>query len=405
MFVQRGVGALAAAMALLLMVAGCAVTMDGVAMPDLDATESVLALDPGHHPTTPKPPLGAAGPEGHLVEARRMAEALTQPFQVDPDLGTGGAISRGDGVIEDAVAVENVFPAPLPAGADHNFVAGFAVLRDNKGVQEKSLHNALLRFATPEDAAAAAEDMAGRVRGSVTFFEMDTSFAAWPVAIPRYPESKGIAFELYSSQGVLALTTRGPFILGQSTLSIDGWEAAAELVADTLDKQIPMLDGFTPTPVDQLAELPLDPDGVLARTLPLPPEIDPGVSVGTYGPHGYLTYSADPVRDQELFEETGVTVIAKSGATVYQARDGAAAENLLDEFAERARNELGFRDSDGVVGLPEAVCFTRERTSATRRNQHYCLATADRYLMQILAANPYAARQMLAAQYLMLTAE
>lgn len=148
-FVQRGVGALAAAMALLLMVAGCAVTMDGVAMPDLDATECAGA---GPRPSSDdaEAPTGAAGPEGHLVEARRMAEALTQPFQVDPDLGTGGAISRGDGVIEDAVAVENVFPAPLPAGADHNFVAGFAVLRDNKGVQEKSLHNALLRFATPK---------------------------------------------------------------------------------------------------------------------------------------------------------------------------------------------------------------------------------------------------------------
>ncbi len=405
MFAQRRTSGALAAAVLVLLGAGCATSVDGVARPDPQIADAQTTLDSGNYPTTPRPPLGTAGPAGHLVEARRMAEVLTQPFEVDPELVSSGGLGIGNGVIQNAAATSKAFPEPIPEGADHNFVAGFTAIRDNPGVQKKSLHNTLLRFATPEDADAAAEDMAARSREPIYFSSARYKKPTSPIGIPRHPETTAVTFEGVSNQGVIAFTTRGPFVLGQVTLSIDGREAAAQLVADTLDKQIPILDAFTLTPADQLVELPLDPDGLLARTL-LPPEGARTVSMGSYGPRGFLTFSTAPDRDEKLFEETGVTAIASSGTTVYQARDAAGAEVLLTGFAEQARALIGLRDADRVEGLPEAVCLTGNRSvGETALYQYYCLATADRYLIEANAGQPDDAHQMLAAQYLMLTAE
>ncbi len=67
---------------------------------------------------------------------------------------------------------------------------------------------------------------------------------------------------------VVAITAHGPYVLCQSADSAESPDTAAQLIATTLELQQPLIDKYTPTPVDQLAQLPIDPDGLLAHTVP-----------------------------------------------------------------------------------------------------------------------------------------
>lgn len=386
---------------------GCAETIRGNAErhPDVDPASTVI-LQPGNYPTKPAPPLGPAGPEGRLVEARRMAEYLVQPFQVDLELISGDGGPHQNGVIKNADATLKAFPKPVPEGANHNLISGITVIRDNEGQQQKSIQNTLLRFATPEDAAAAVEDMTAK-SASISWPFDDDARPTEPIPIPRYPDTRAVWDTSSRMFSVLAYTARGPFVMAQATLSASGIEAATELVAATLDKQIPLLDTFQPTPVDQLAALPLDPDGILARTLPPPPE-DSSVSAGMYGPQGFLIYSTDPPGDEKLFREAGVTAVARWGATVYAARDNDGAKHVVSGFTTYMREVQGFEPFDAVPGLTDSVCMrVPQKTFGDNpaRYSYVCVAAADRYVVEVHSGQPAAAHQQTAAQYLLLTAK
>lgn len=390
-----------------LVLSGCTTIVQGTAERDPnanleDATRALL--QPGNFPTKPRAALGKAGKAGNLVEAKRMAEVLVLPFEVDPELTKSGGL--GNGVIKDAGAVIKAFPKPLQLGADHNFISGFTMIADNPGDQRKSLQTVLLRFASPEDAAVAADDMMSRTGEMTSLFD-DKPVEASPASIPRYPDAKAVTWPAAGNTAkpvVLALTVRGPLILGQVAISSDGLEAAAELAAATLDKQIPALEGFTPTPVDKLADLPLDRDDLMARTIPAPPE-DQMVYMGIYGPHGILAFSNDPPTDGKLFAETGVTVVALSGMTTYMARDADGAKAIVEQFA-KTMTEKNYVESDGVPGLPESKCLTYTPDEKSyEKPRTYCVAAADRVAFETTAGQEASAHQEMAAQYLMLTAK
>ena len=350
---------------------GCASVSAGHAVKDprTDPNAVSLALlSPGNFPTKPRPPLGLAGPEGNLVEARRLSEFTVLPFQVDPALIKRSGFSNG--VIKDAASVQKAFPDPIAQGANHNFVSGFTALADNPGVQQKSIQNAVLRFATPEDAAAAAADMASKSSSVTSLFD-NKPRPTQPIGLPRHPDTKAFTWpgSLPETKAalLLAYTVRGPFVVGQLTISNEGADAAGELAAATLDQQLPMLDRFQPTPVDRLAALPLDPDGLLARTLE-PPAEDRKVSNGVYGPQGALAFSDDPVGDQRLYAEAGVSVAAISGpTTTYLAQDEAGAKLIINGFAETMRARGSYhRLQFPVCRTPNALSTNPIRSQSSR---------------------------------------
>ena len=84
-------GLLAGAIALT--VTGCTTVMSGAAVRDPGVTPGAVdpaLLNAANYPTHARPPLGAAGDStiGALVEARRMADYMTGPWEVDPALLT-----------------------------------------------------------------------------------------------------------------------------------------------------------------------------------------------------------------------------------------------------------------------------------------------------------------------------
>ncbi|MCV7236319.1 hypothetical protein BST20_18050 [Mycobacterium branderi] len=358
----------------------------------------VALLDAGNFPTAPRPPLGAAGDavRGGWAEARRLASALLGPWEADADLIDYSQFESG--VVKNTDSVNALLGAPLGAALDgHHFVAGFSSSRHTEKGTYKTLLNMVLEMAGPADATEAVAAMAAK-SGALTL-PLDTNpVPTQQFSIPRYPATTALTYswtEQYPAPGgprfaVTALTAHGQYVLAQTAVSADNADAAAQLIATTLDLQQPLIDTFKPTPVNQLPQLPLDPDGLMARTM-APRAENETVSDGIYDAHGALHLASDdPVHLQALFKSTGVQQAAVLLETrVYRTPDSAAAARIVADMT-------GPHQVAGISGMPQAKCFNETLA-------YWCVASAERYAYQMQNEQENALHQMMAAQYRMLT--
>lgn len=389
-------------------VTGSAVKSGGPAPP----AANVALLDPGNYPRRPRPPLGTVVDDaaGRRTEAQRMADMVAGPWQVDgtlisplsaeiapttalPEAGRLSALVRGDSIAAIAAA--------------HHFVAGFVSGRVTPPLpagqpptdKPKILDNGVFRFPGPQDATDAAAAMAAADLATIR----PGNIPATRLPIPHYPATVANMAPLSGGFEAEAFTAHGPYVFFQFAGSKESAGAAADLIAKTLDLQGPMADHFQATPVDQLAALPADPTGLLARTVPA---TDPGVNQATvYPPHGALHFRPDPVATEAMFADAGIGHVAADRTTVYEAVDTTGAQRAADGLARIDVPFLGYRSAPGVNGLPSARCFDRgPDTSELGSVRFLCLGTADRYAFKVTAAQEVEAHQIVAAQYLMLTA-
>lgn len=376
-------------------VAGSAVRASGGPAPG--AVDTSL-LDAGNYPTKPTP-LGTAGSDvvGRIVEAQRMANYVTGPWEVDPTL-IGQYLSSGLPLVK-AATLTTISSRAIATIADrHGFIDGFHSSREDK--DRKQLSNTVLRFPDATAATAAAAELATSV-GTPAPDSVLTAVA--PQSIPGHPEALAVAGTFTEAnsartwQEVESFTPHGPYVLMQSAQTVDGGrDAPAALIARTLDLQAPLVDQFQATPPADFATLPLDPTGLLARTLPIATTDAQMYQRATYQPHGVLQFQTNPVRSAKLFTDTGMDVAAFGKTNVYQARDAAAAAAITDDFADEVKSSM--KAVGGVNGLPTSRCLQDDS------NGFYCLASADRYAIEVSAGQLPDAKQQVAAQYLMLTA-
>jgi hypothetical protein len=396
---RRAAAALATAAALL---TSCSTAIDGspvkAAGGPPPGSVDIALLDVGNYPTRPSAPLGTAGtPEiGNIVEGQRMANYVTGPWEVDPSLI--GSYADSAVVLKNAGALDFILPEALAAvGFRHNFVAGFYTARD--ATDGKMLRNAVLRFPDPPAAAAAATEF-----GATAATEAVLTPPVTPAPIPGHPEAASFSHTAERDQNVgltvvRAFTARGPYVLVQTAEATDGLETAAGLIAKTLDLQGQLIDQFNPTDPAKLAELPIDPTGLLARTLPINID-DASVTQRTvYEPRGALQLQTDPVRSAALFDKTGMIRQSNAATTVYEARDAQGAQGIADGFF--AEVSATGTPVDPVKQLPNSRCLDVSQGSVAA---FYCLATADRYAIEAQSAQLRDAQQKTAAQYAMLMA-
>ncbi|ASX03575.1 hypothetical protein CKJ56_13500 [Mycobacterium intracellulare subsp. chimaera] len=374
-------------------IAGSAVKAPGEASSD---GVDLALLDSGNFPSTPRPPLGLAADvlRGGWAEGRRLASVVVGPWEVDADLIDYAQIDSG--VVKDTDAVNSLLGAPMGEALNgHNLVAGFASSRHTEKGPYKGLLTMVLEMASPADAAAAATAMAAK-SGSLTLPFDTKPITTQPVPIPRYPATAAPSYQWtaqYPDPGprfsVTALTAHGQYVLAQTATSADKADTAAGLVATTLDLQQPLIDKFKPTPPDQLAQLPLDPDGLMAHTL-APRQENESISDGIYDAHGALHLATeDPVHLAALFKSAGVQQVSYVLETrVYQTPDTASAARLVADMT--GPNQVG-----GISGMPKAKCFNETLG-------YWCVARADRYAFEMQNEQEHALHQMMAAQYRML---
>lgn len=361
------------------------------------------ALDPGNYPTKPLPPMGNGGDRQHVavLEANRIAEVVVGPWEVDPALIAPGQLGMAFGGTPiifgtlNRVADKEVADAGRPG-----HISGFTSIR--KGENKKLLTNTVLEMENPEAAKAAAHAMPQTLLDFASKYEFRQSTSVMPIpghgdtfavaSTSKYPNEEGLL------QRVNAFTARGPFVLMQSAETGGDIAEAVSLVAKTLDLQIPAIDSFTPTPPAELANLPRDPSGLLARALPVPPKGETFLNNATFGPRGMLHYESDPIAAGKVFRDAGVDVAVMADGIVYRARDNAAAKTLATEYTATSP-ATGTTPAEAVPNLPGATC------SRIGDQNHVCTGAFDRDVFVVSGPRLNDVHQKAAAQYLILAAK
>jgi hypothetical protein len=370
------------------------------------AAADVALLDPGNYPRRPRAPLGtvASADAGRVVEAHRMANNVVGPWEVDPSLVNGLVDQVHITALPDVASLTVLFPELQPIAAAHHFQVGFSTGRSSvlpapgQPVPKtfSVLDNAVLRFATEQDAAAAATEMAAK---NLTLPR--DGVAAAPLPIPRYP---GTAANVASVRGGFeaeSFTAHGNFVIYLYVGSKDNPGVVVDLITKTLDMQGPLIDHFQPTPADQFGSLPMDPTGLLARTVPSTrPDVN---QAAVYEPHAALHFSTTPAATQKYFNDAGVQRESNDRATVIEAVDPTGANRALEGLINTVVPYGGYQRSEGINGLPSARCYDRGPQRDQSFARYMCIAAADRYAFKVTSNQDLDARQAIASQYLMLT--
>jgi hypothetical protein len=375
--------------------AACSATVDGSAVKSSGAaagpTIDVSKLDVGPYPTQPSQPLGQAGDpdRGVFVESQRMANNVVGPWEVDPTVT--GWFGFGATVLPNVGALAQIGPESFAAAASqHGYINGFASARTADG--QKILLNAVLRFADPGAAAAAATDF-----GDIA---SKTGDGVQPAQVPGHPETKAASYtQTEGSTGkkwnaVRAFTAHGQYVFMQLAQAIDGPDTAVGLVAKTIDLQGPAIDQFRATDPSEFADISLDPTGLLARTLPVPDKDATPIQNATYEQRGSLQFQTDPARSAKLFSDVGMDLAAMAKTNVYQTKDAAGAGKIVDGFY--AELQPTSQPAKPVNNLPNSRCLQLQDKT------FYCLGTADKYAIETTADKLLDAQQQVAAQYAML---
>ncbi len=372
------------------MVAVVALVLGGCGMDVAGAPLPAALPDPGPYPTTRvAPPRSPGVSTGTILEGQRMAANVVVPMEVDATLQQLEGPNTGP--VADAQALRaDIRARRAQIAQSHRFVAGFSSARSTRGAAapDTSMVNLVMRFADPAAAAAAAA-------------EMVAAEPTWrPMPVARHPGAAALAFEMPRGVIVESFTPRGPYVFYQWVQTHKTAAAATELIASTLDLQGPRIDSFVPADPARLGDLPADPTGLLAHTLPVPPPaLTP--AIGVYPAQGALHFQTDPVTAAELFSAAGVTAVSLGLATVYQAENETGAALLVDRLAaEAVRN--GATPAGGVAGLPNAECVDRGAGPTSAESRYQCFAHAGRYAFSTSAREAREVRQRAGAQYLML---
>jgi hypothetical protein len=390
--------------ATLLTASGCTHVHQGAAIkePHDDPTKvNIVVLDHGSYPDQPQPPLGTVRSElgGSEVEAQRMATNVALPTQVSPELTDPfpqftGVITRGQG-LRDLVSNE----VATAAEANH-YITGFNTERAGVigSAPARLLSSAVFRFPTPQDASAAAAAMSAAPDSAL----MRESAPATIVPIPAHPATLAWLYQVDGGFNISAYTAHGPYVFYQYAGSKATVDAAAALVGATVDVQGPLIDAFAATPVDKLTTLPVDPTGLLARTVPAKEASVNAVTV--YTPHAALHFEPNLDAAQKMYTTLGIDAVAVYRTWVYQTKDaGAAGDGMGQLLTATVASPQSYVPTPGIPGLPQARCYTRNGGDPDTR--YLCMATADRYLFKATAAQDVDARQAVSSQYLMLTAK
>lgn len=410
---------IAAALVVTVAVSACSPAAPPATSPSATDTVDVAALDTGPYATTPSPPFGAAGDNlnaQRVMDSQRLGGVVTPPWEVNPKLTLlGNELNvAATGRMPNVEALRNALPQGLPEIAERNgYLAGFSTYRvapaEGNGTPPRfwSLQNIVMRF--PDDASAAAAAT-----------ELAASYPAPPGALgPRReitlrlnPDATAFAFDLDGAQtAVASFTAYRSLVLNQYAVMVPDPPvglSAENLVFSTLTSQKKALDTFTPTPIDQLRDLPMDPSGwLLARTLGNPTGAMPGM-IGVWAPKGWLNFEEKPLEASAMLTEAGVDWVGQRLATVYRTRNADTAEAMLKIVVDTMRATRPAEPTAPVPGLPRARCFERPDAQALAETAqswrrlfwHFkCAAAVDRFVFTVYAADLKDAQQRISAQW------
>ncbi|MEU6561105.1 DUF7373 family lipoprotein [Nocardia nova] len=390
---------LAAAVATVaLTAAGCG-SDDPSPAPAAEPTIDIATLDTGPYDTSPRDMGKPKNPgQAALMEAERLGNAMPLLVDIDPAFKYTGVfdtlafIDAKTSVMKDFTDLSN-FTEDAP-----DLISGFGVYgrndSDNLGIE---LVNTAMIFPTEQRATEVAAALERRDFGRDPLSQA--------VALPRYPQAH--AHWVQGKQAIYAWVPLGRLVIFATVFDqAKTWFHKTDLtdlvnrVTTSLDKVVPALSAFHPTPPDKLMDQPMDIDGMLGRTMVRPKEAQgewlnaPGAYTGYAG----VAFSSDPAETRRWFEENGVDRFADYGNQLYRARDTAAAIKVRDELGDPAKH---MKRAAAPKNLPVAKCreYQGREKMAIR---YYCSVYHGRYAAFAAGEQLLDAQQRISAQYAIL---
>ncbi len=316
-----------------------------------------------------------------------MANWVLVPAEIDPTYhidkgGFGTAPMKGPQALSTLF-----FDAPVPAVAErYGMITGFHTSRETEAGDEMLI--CVMEFPDADKAAKASKAMAAAARTK----EQDTA----PANIPGMPTAYGWTgrYDTLDSRYIHTFYASGAQViyLWMQT-AIKGPKYLHAEFPKIYAAQVAALKTFTPVPQKDLMSQQLDPEGLLARTLPSA-EGEGTVIDGTYTAKGFLHYMIDPLSDKKLYAETGVDLVATNGSTVYRARDALGAKAVVDDFvAQIAAGSPKMTPMTAPKGADYVKCL-----QDTLGASYYCVAQYGRYAVEMRQPDQVAMGKAVAAQ-------
>ncbi|WP_029136086.1 DUF7373 family lipoprotein [Nakamurella lactea] len=320
------------------------------------------------------------------IEGRRLAGYVVHPTAVMPTYTVGKSPTYP---YKSADALSLLFTEPVPAVAGRDgMYAGFSSVR---GTEDNSaaLVVAVLEFPDRAKAAKAATDMAAAAK--------DDGDAK--LTIPGFPKAVGWTAKSTRGQYAHAFQAIGPLVM---YAWIEGKATDKAQQPSYLAKYFSMekaaLKDFKATPKDKLKTLLVDPDGLYARTLPMPSGKG-DVSNGAYTAAAMMHLMGDYAQDGKAFKDAGVDSVASNRSTVYRATDNSGATLVRDTFYQEIRTQNPKMQDLALQGTPDAKCLEDALNAS-----YYCTGAVGRYAFEFRSDSATDVTKSLASQIAMLNA-
>lgn len=348
---------------------------------------------------------------GRVVESTRMVEALIDPVEADPIL-VNPLSPNGVHLLPTAAKATLLLAAPVRAVLEREgMLAGAAVGGTETRVGSspdvgaaRVLSLLILRFPDADAARRAARDI------DAVDAAMSSDNAV--LSIPEYA-----AAHAHWRPGVptaAATVAEGAFVISLYVGETKPDPAAlTELARKAFAAQLPRLREFSVTPPDQLARLPLDREGMLARIVPEAPghwpypvvvvntpqrdaswsEVIRGEGV-VYGPRGARLWNNHAQTD------SGIELQAVNGLTSLMRYSSATAARNAYNRTVRDYAASGMREVPGPADLPDIYCAEDTPRGGKKWLLRYgCRLLYGRYQAMVVGPDIVAMRQRLVAQY------
>ncbi|MEV0356792.1 hypothetical protein AB0H71_12090 [Nocardia sp. NPDC050697] len=342
-------------------------------------------------------------PAGHgaVLEGIRMADAVIPSIDIDPSLSHGRTSSVLT-TVDDTIGL--LAEVSRPVLQNRKFVTGYVAAGADRAdpageklpVQDATaVTTVLLRFPDQGAAAAAARELEDADIGvspenqKLSSTKFSDAYLHWRPGVPS----------------VGAFLARGEFVI---SLYVQRPKAeSADLVSwvdKTLSAEVALLETFEPTPIAELDELPVDPEGLLARAVVedrTDRTPDP-LRFAVYGPHRVLQAADDQPTRQRLIQDTGLDRSAVVDSTLlHRLRDADAARAFMNGLIDSAGAEY---DPIGAPNdVPGAKCL-RLNAAGNKETEYAfsCFVTYKRYVAVVSSDLEPDVRQKVAAQYALL---
>ncbi|MEV0333022.1 hypothetical protein [Nocardia sp. NPDC050717] len=361
-------------------------------------------LDFGNYQTQPRTVGNAKNmTQARAWEAQRLGDYVALPFEADPAYvrdnrfdsfvaGTQIVLNRkGLG----ALIVNDTFDEvaeDLVAG----WLNSWATAPNAEGKQRKA-HLSVLMF--PD--AKTAESVGPTLEND------DFTFNSENVKVPitKYPKTYAHWRPSVSSIGSWTVHDRYVIFmkLEDDTRAPDLASLTAQ-VEKLLEVQVPLLDKFVPTPSDKLEHVPLDPSGLLGRTLPsdqsAPVRAQPD---GFVTGRGVLSLFAEPSAETlQTLTKNGVDLITFGQSVVFRSTTASGANGLYEEWKKPDENEQVAEAPANMTVPVECFANTYEAEGVRKTADYICYMQVDRYVVQVRDSNLQDLHQQVAAQYILL---